>query len=111
MSEVRKKMQGEVSVFVCGGPGGQKGCETGERAKNKFTKASPTSKSVKISIKPSAPITGKTEWTRNRGGGVRGRAEPQNEPASPHSLSNFLLHSPLHTVNYWPGIPLPPFHT
>lgn len=53
--------------------GGKKGCEMGERAKGKFTKASSTSKSVKISIKPSAPITGKSEWMRNRGGGVRGR--------------------------------------
>lgn len=50
----------QVSVFVCG----RLGVKEGEKLKPGETQihnANPTSKSVKISINPSAPITGATE--------------------------------------------------
>lgn len=50
---------GEGSMFVCGGLG-QRGAKRGASEKQ-IHNASPTSKSVKISINPSAPITGKAE--------------------------------------------------
>lgn len=46
-------------MLVCGGLG-QRGTKQGAREKQ-IHNASPTFKSVKISINPSAPITGKTE--------------------------------------------------
>ncbi len=49
----------EGRMFVCGGPG-QRGANRGASEKQ-IHNASRTSKSVKISINPSAPITGKTE--------------------------------------------------
>lgn len=57
--KVKRNDAGEESMFVCGGPG-QRGTKRGAREKQ-IHNASPTFKSVKISVNPSAPITGKTE--------------------------------------------------
>lgn len=56
---VKRNDAGEGGMFVCGGLG-QRGEKRGASEKQ-IHNASPTSKSVKISINPSAPITGKTE--------------------------------------------------
>lgn len=48
------------SMFVCGGAKGQRGAKWGASEKQ-IHNASLSSKSVKISINPSAPITGETE--------------------------------------------------
>ena len=56
---VKRNDAGKGSMFVCGRRG-QRGANRGA-SKKQIHNASPTSKSVKISINPSAPITGKTE--------------------------------------------------
>lgn len=96
-------------MFVCGELG-QRGEKRGGKRKQ-IHNASSTSKKCENLYKPIS--------SNNRQGWIdekqRRRRERQNRATEwtglPHSLLNFLLHSPLHTVNYWPGIPLPPFHT
>lgn len=59
-SEKRKEVTLRRESCLCVAGWGQRGAKRGASEKQ-IHNASPTSKSVKISINPSAPITGKTE--------------------------------------------------
>lgn len=83
-------------MFV-GGRARAKGAKQGVSEKQ-IPIASPTSKSVKNAINPSAPITGKTEQMKNRGGGEREAAQ-QSELVSPIHFK-ISSSSPLYTANY-----------
>lgn len=96
-------------MFVCGGLGA-KGRETGSKWKTN-SQCQPNFQKCENLYKPISS-NNRQDWIDEKQRGRRQRPSRATEwTGLPHSLLNFLLHSPLHTVNYWPGIPLPPFHT
>lgn len=105
-----KEMTQGRGACACVWQAGAKGRETGSKQKTN-SQCQPNFQKCENLYKPISS-NNRQDWIDEK---QRRRRERQSGAIEwtglPHSLLNFLLHSPLHTVNYWPGIPLPPFHT